>query len=677
MKKNTTERRLFRYALSNKKTINIGLVCLLIAVVLELAGPLIAARIIDHHILGIEATWYEVEGETDKTVDYEGKTYVRSDEIQTKEDAVGEATILQIGRHFYFTDAVLPLDGSRSFENGMITVDSPGGIEEAEGTRLSASELYEFFSPQFQPIIILLIIYAALLFIAAIFQFWKTFLLQQASNKIVRTMRNDIFAHTQRVPINYYVDRPAGTIVARITNDTEAIRDLYERVLATFVTSFVYMAGIFVAMFFLNARLAAICLLVIPIFWAWMKVYKYFGTKYNKVVRKTVSEINGSINESIQGMPIIQAFNREKETKAEFEVLNTRNFTYQRKLMKLSALTSHNLVTVLRNLAFVAFIWYFGGAAVTGGSIVTVGVLYAFVDYLNRLFNPVTDAVNQLPLLEQARVAASRVFQLLDQPGEDVDSEAKREKNRGEIAFEHVSFAYNDKDYVLKDLSFEVKSGQTAAFVGHTGSGKSSIMNLLFRFYDHQKGKITIDGIDTKEMSRQQVRSSMGIVLQDPFLFTGTILTNVTMNNPDISREMAIQALQAVGAEQFISKLPKQYDEPVKEGGSTLSMGERQLVSFARALAFNPSILILDEATANIDTETEAIIQRALEVLKQGRTTLVIAHRLSTIMHADQIFVLDHGKILEQGNHMSLLEKQGQYYQMYLMQQSGIKRSAG
>jgi ATP-binding cassette, subfamily B, multidrug efflux pump len=677
MKKNTTERRLFRYALSNKKTINIGLVCLLIAVMLELAGPLIAARIIDHHILGIESTWYEVENQTDKTVQYNGKTYIRADELTADEAALGEASILQIGKQFYFSEAVLPLDGSRTYEDGTIKIDSPQGAEEAAGTRLSAGELYDFFRPQFQPIIMLLIVYAALLFIAALFQFWKTFLLQQASNKIVRTMRNDIFAHTQRVPISYYVDRPAGTIVARITNDTEAIRDLYERVLATFVTSFVYMGGIFVAMFILNAKLAAICLLVIPIFWAWMRVYKYFGTKYNKVVRKTVSEINGSINESIQGMPIIQAFNREKETEKEFEVLNKRNFIYQRKLMKLSALTSHNLVTVLRNLAFVAFIWYFGGAAATGGSIVTVGVLYAFVDYLNRLFNPMTDAVNQLPLLEQARVAASRVFQLLDEKGEDVDLEAKREKNHGEIIFKDVSFAYNEKDYVLKNLSFKIESGQTAAFVGHTGSGKSSIMNLLFRFYDHQKGNITIDGVDTKDMSRQQVRSGMGIVLQDPFLFTGTILTNVTMNNPGISREIAIKALQAVGAEQFISKLPKQYDEPVKEGGATLSMGERQLVSFARALAFNPSILILDEATANIDTETEAIIQKALEVLKEGRTTLVIAHRLSTIMHADQIFVLDHGEILEEGNHQTLLKKHGQYYQMYLMQQRGIKQSAG
>lgn len=478
----------------------------------------------------------------------------------------------------------------------------------------------------------------------------------------------DLFGHIQKLPIDYFTDRPAGTIVSRITNDTEAIRDLYERVLSIIVSSIVYMVGIFVALFILDAKLAAICLLVIPLIYLWMRVYKHFGTKYNTVIRATISDINGKINEAIQGMSIIQAFNQEKNTKNEFEQLNERHYQYQKKLVRLSALTSFNLVTALRNLTFVGFIWYFGSSALDMSSVISIGMLYAFVDYITRLFEPVSDIVNQLPLVEQARVAGNRVFEVMDYEGEEVDT-TEVSRYRGHVQFERVTFSYNGKDEVLKNISFEVKPGETAAFVGHTGSGKSSIMNLLFRFYDPQKGEIKIDGQPIKELSRQQVRSHMGIVLQDPFLFTGSIISNVTMNDPAIPRERAIEALKAVGAADFIEKLPSGYDETVTEGGSTFSLGERQLIAFARALAFDPAILILDEATANMDTESESVIQRALDVLQKGRTTLVIAHRLSTIQYADRIFVLDKGSIIERGNHDTLMEDRGLYYQMYQMQQ--------
>ncbi|MFD1174195.1 ABC transporter ATP-binding protein [Oceanobacillus picturae] len=676
--KQNTEKRLFQYALQYKKGIIIGFICLIIAVSLELAGPLIAKRVIDDHILGVEGTWQEVESQNDKqTASYNGQFYKRVDRLESSDQTIGNpVTIFQIGTTYYFVAEEIPLEGKRTVDGETITITTSSGEETFTGEKLSLTEVYPFFKPEQGPIMWLLGLYVALLFIAGFFQFYQTFLLQKSSNQIVRKMRNDLFAHTQRIPVNYFVDQPAGKIVARITNDTEAIRDLYERVLSIVLTSIIYMAGIFVALFILDAKLALMCLFIIPLIFGWMKLYKHFGSKYNKVIRSTISEINGNISEAIQGMPIIQAFSREKKTKEEFEVLNNRHFTYQRKLVKLSALTSYNLVTVFRNLAFVAFIWYFGSASLDPTSIISIGMLYAIVDYLTRLFEPVTDIVNQLPLIEQARVAGGRVFELLDHPGENVmDDNISR--YRGNILFDHVSFAYNEKDYVLNDISFSVKAGQTAAFVGHTGSGKSSIMNLLFRFYDPQKGSITIDGKSTQEWSRQQVRSHMGIVLQDPFLFTGTILSNITMNDPHISREAAMNALKAVGADRFIEKLPNRYDEKVTEGGGTFSLGERQLLSFARALAFDPAILILDEATANIDTETENVIQEALEVLKQGRTTLVIAHRLSTIQQADVIFVLDRGTIKEQGNHNSLLQQQGAYYQMYQMQQGILEETAG
>lgn len=676
MSKPSTERRLFNYALQYKKQIFIGLACLMVAVALELAGPLIAKKVIDEHIVGVEGTWQQVADKDENSVAFEGDYYKREDRVQAQDKTVGSpVSLLQIGTSYYFVDAEVPTKGKRTVENGTIKITEGEKVTEFNGEKLTFSEVYPFFTPEKKPIIFLLSLYIILLIVAGFFQFFKTYLLQKSSNQIVKKMRNDLFTQTQRIPITYFVDQPAGKIVARITNDTEAIRDLYERVLSIVVTSVIYMAGIFVALFILDVKLAIMCLFIIPLIIGWMKVYKHFGSKYNKVIRSTISEINANINEAIQGMPIIQAFRREKKTKEDFEVLNERHFTFQRKLVKLSALTSYNLVTVFRNLTFVGFIWYFGSMSLDPGSLISIGMLYAIVDYLTRLFEPVTDIVNQLPLIEQARVAGGRVFELLDQDGEDVDNQPI-ERYRGRIEFDHVTFSYDGKEDVLHDLSFTVKAGTTAAFVGHTGSGKSSIMNLLFRFYDPQKGKITIDGYTTEEWSRQQVRSHMGIVLQDPFLFTGTILTNITMNDPEITEEMAIHALKAVGADRFIKKLPNQYHEEVTEGGSTFSLGERQLLSFARALAFDPAILILDEATANIDTETEAIIQQALEVLKKNRTTLVIAHRLSTIQQADTIFVLDHGIIAEQGNHQRLINEKGIYYQMYQMQQGSIKQKA-
>ncbi|WP_445663937.1 ABC transporter ATP-binding protein [Heyndrickxia sp. FSL W8-0423] len=323
---------------------------------------------------------------------------------------------------------------------------------------------------------------------------------------------------------------------------------------------------------------------------------------------------------------------------------------------------------VLRNITFVAFIWYFGGGSIGVGSFVTLGVLYAFVDYINRLFQPVTGVVNQLAKLEQALVAGERVFELLDEKGKAVNNQ-RIPRYQGNVTFDHVHFGYKENNDVLKDITFDAKCGETVALVGHTGSGKSSIMNLLFRFYDCTRGEIRIDGVNIKDMSTQSLREHMAIVLQDPYLFTGTIASNVSLGDPHISREVVEKALKDVGADKVLKNLENGIDEPVVEKGSTLSSGQRQLISFARALAFNPAILILDEATSNIDTETEAIIQKAMEVLKKGRTTFIIAHRLSTIRNADQILVLDKGEIVEKGNHDELMELKGKYFQMYQLQQ--------
>ncbi|KYD09053.1 hypothetical protein B4135_3964 [Caldibacillus debilis] len=336
-------------------------------------------------------------------------------------------------------------------------------------------------------------------------------------------------------------------------------------------------------------------------------------------------------------------------------------------MLSINSLSSHNLTGLIRGIVLFAFIWYFGFQSLHLDAAVTVGTLYAFVDYINRLFYPIGNIVNQFANLDQAMVAGERLFRLLDEKGEPLSDE-RIPRYRGNVRFEHVYFGYEDGKDILQDIDFEVRHGQTVALVGHTGSGKSSIVNLLFRFYDCKSGAIYVDGKDIRTIPRQALREHMAIVLQDPYLFKGTIYSNISLNDPRITKEDAARALKAVGGEGIFKHLAKGLDEPVNEKGSTLSAGERQLISFARALAFNPAILILDEATSNIDTETEAIIQRAMDVVKAGRTTFIIAHRLSTVKNADLILVLKRGRIVERGNHEELMAKKGIYYQLYKLQ---------
>ncbi len=519
----------------------------------------------------------------------------------------------------------------------------------------------------FTPIAKLLAVFFGLAVVTAILRYFQYLLLQQAANRIIQKMRNDLYEHIQTLPIRYFDNLPAGKVVARITNDTEAIRNLYVTVVSQFAISGMYITGIFIALFYLDPMMGSITLFVLPILYIWMKTYRNFASKVNHIIRGKVSDMNAMINESINGMTIIQAFRREKQMEEEFREINDEHFVYQNKLLKVEAATSHNLVDIIRSLTFVFFIWYFGGASLTTESVISVGMLYAFVDYITRLFNPVTGIVNQFARLEHSLVAAERVFKLLDREGEPV-SDDKIDRYQGNVRFENIWFAYKEEEYVLKDLTFEAKQGETVALVGHTGSGKSSIMNLLFRFYDASKGKITIDGLNIVDMPRQTIRDHMGIVLQDPYLFSGTVESNISLGDPRISREKVQHSLDAVGGDRVLKHLPSGIDEPVVEKGSTLSSGQRQLISFARALAFDPAILILDEATSNIDTETEEIIQHAMDVLKKGRTTFIIAHRLSTIKNADRILVLDRGEIVESGSHDELLTLGGQYAQMYKLQ---------
>ncbi|QGQ98274.1 ABC transporter ATP-binding protein [Paenibacillus psychroresistens] len=509
-------------------------------------------------------------------------------------------------------------------------------------------------------------LYIALLLIASVCNFVQSYTLQATALRIIKNMRMDLMKHIQRVPLRYFDNTPIGQVVSRIANDTEAIRDLFMSFMATFVVSAVQLTGIYVALFILNTKLALYCLLLPPLFALIMKVHLKYSKIFITIMRARLSDMNAMISETIAVMPILQAFRREKVQLEEFEVLNEDRYVNQVKQFRVFSLSSRNIVGTIGSLVTALVIYYFGNQSLN--TAISFGVFYAFIDYLGRIFQPIIGVFDQLTNAQRAIVSAEKVFFILDIEGTEISGADHINRPEGYVKFDQVTFAYKEGENVLKNISFEAKKGETIALVGHTGSGKSSIMNLLLGFYEPSDGVVSIDGRDITSFSKQALRKHMGIVLQDPFLFAGDIKFNVSLYNEQIDLERVKSALKEVGADGFVEQLPKGYDEPVVERGSTLSAGQRQLISFARALAFDPSILILDEATASIDSETEGLIQKALKVVSEGRTTFIIAHRLSTIRDADQILVLHRGEIVERGDHDTLMALQGRYYKMYQLQ---------
>ncbi|MDJ1154525.1 ABC transporter ATP-binding protein [Macrococcus caseolyticus] len=518
-----------------------------------------------------------------------------------------------------------------------------------------------------QPILQLLGLYFLIAVVYAIMSYYQTIVFQTAGSNVIKHLRTNLFEHIQKLPIKYFDNLPAGKVVARITNDTQTILELFTVMLPTYIAGFANILGIIIVIFYFNAKVGLLALIVVPLLFFWLMLYRKISDKYNHIVRERNSDMNAMLNESINGMTIIQAFNQEAKIQQEYDELNKEYLKNYERIIKLDSLTSHNLMGIIRSAVFLIMIYIFGQSFLTNEATLTAGMMYILVDYLTRLFNPMFNIVNQLSVLEQARVSSNRVFEMMDETPEIIE-QGELLITRGEVKFQNVSFGYKKDELVLKDINIHAAPGQTIGLVGHTGSGKSSIMNLLFRFYDPTEGQILIDGVDTKSVTKASMRSRMGIVLQDPYLYTGTILSNITLGDNRISRQTAEHALMRVGGHRVLQSLEQGIDTEVVERGATLSSGQRQLISFARALAFDPKILILDEATASIDSETEAMIQQAMDVLKSGRTTFVIAHRLSTIKNADQILVLDKGEIIEHGTHDELIALQGQYAKMYALQ---------
>ncbi|CAI8976134.1 MULTISPECIES: ABC transporter ATP-binding protein [Bacillus] len=525
-------------------------------------------------------------------------------------------------------------------------------------------------------LVTLFVVYMIAHLLKVLFTYLNLLYFQNIAFKIVQDMRVEVYEHVQRLSLSFFDRTPIGTLVSRITNDTEAIKDFYVSVLSTFVKNVVFLIGILVAMFLLNVKLALFSLLLIPIMLTIMTMYRRKSSVFYLELRNQLSILNAKLNESIQGMNIVQVFRQEKRMRKEFEEVNNKHYSAGRRTLKLDALFLRPATDFVHIVAIALVLALFGIDALN--SPVEVGVLYAFVNYIHRFFQPVNEMMMKLSFFQQALVSSSRVFHLMDEkdlaPVQQGNGEPK--VHEGEIEFKDVTFSYDGKRDVLKNVSFHVKPGQTVAFVGHTGSGKSTIMNLLMRFYDIKAGHILIDGVNLEKFEEKEIRKRIGLVLQDAFLFAGNVKQNIRMYNESITDEEIKEAARFVQANTFIEKLPEQYDTEVVERGAAFSSGQRQLIAFARTIATNPKVLVLDEATANIDTETEEAIQTALQRMRKGRTTIAIAHRLSTIQDSDQIFVMHDGEIIERGTHQELLSKQGLYYNMYLLQNKGSLQKA-
>ena len=517
------------------------------------------------------------------------------------------------------------------------------------------------------PIITLASLYLFILFTSAVVMYIQSLKFQEIALKIIQQLRIDVFSKVQTLGLRYFDKTPVGTIVSRVTNDTEAIKELFVSVLAIFIQSIFLFIGIFVAMFILDIKLAALCLLFLPILIWIIHMYRKLSSTSFSALRELIGQLNAKLNESLQGMSIIQVFRQEKRMRKEFNELNTKHYEAGIHNIKINGLLLRPAVDLVHIIAILIVLSFFGITSME--STIEIGVLYAFVNYISRFFEPVNQVMQQLTFFQQAVISAARVFKLLDEKELAPQQENRPVQiSKGKIEFRNVTFSYDGNQKVLKNITFTANPGDTVALVGHTGSGKSSIINLLMRFYEFEKGEILIDGVSIKQYNMNELRQKMGLVLQDAFLFYGTIKDNIRLHNEELTDEDIIEAAEFVQANQFIEKLPDGYNQQVTERGSTFSSGQRQLLAFARTMVTNPKILILDEATANIDTETEEMIQQALAKMRKGRTTIAIAHRLSTIQDADLILVLHKGEIVERGNHQQLLAQKGLYYKMYLLQ---------
>lgn len=651
-------KRLLTYLNPHKWTMFFVLILVLMIIGIELYKPIIIGDAIDHYINSYSEPYMETEREERGAVAYQ-------DYYLTRQFSEGDCYYqIILYKDSYYMAEKIGKEESEKLKNA-----EPELLEEYirnGAVKLDKQQLKELRKYDFYGIIKSALWYGSALLLGFFLNFLNMWLLQSMGQSIIYQMREEVFTHIHKLSLNFFNTTPVGKLVTRVSNDTEAVNELFSQILVKLFKNTVKILGFAIVMLSINVKMALYSFLLIPFVTALTFLFRYLSRKAYRITRNKITELNTFLSEHISGMKLIQIFAREEEKYAEFELKSKELFKANWREIMTFAIFRPSIYM----LSVIAMIIVIGmGSSSVLNSTLSLGTLFIFINYIGSFFEPIQELAEQFGTLQSSLASAEKIFSILDEKPEIIiPKQPIKIRIKGKIEFRHVWFAYEKEDYILKDVSFVINPGEKIAFVGATGAGKSSILNLIGRYFDIQKGEILIDGVNIKEIDTDILRGSIGQVQQDVFIFTGDIKGNISLNNEKISIEEIKQAAHIVHADSFIEKLPKGFDEPVTERGSTLSAGQRQLLSFARTLAYNPSILVLDEATANIDTETESLITKALAVLMEGRTTIMVAHRLSTIQHADKIIVMHKGEIRECGSHQELLAREGMYKRLYDLQ---------
>lgn len=654
-------KRLLSYLKPHKWVMTIATILVLGIIVVELYRPIIIGDAIDDYINGYYHPYIETEKTDEDAVSYHG-IYLERYNRKPKSD--GKYYQIFLYHDKYYMAEEINADECRELKEGKNSVLKT--YVDAGAPLLLRDELTELRQSDFHGILLAAGVYLLMLALGFVLNAIDTWMLQKMGQNIIYKMREEVFAHIHSLSLNFFNTTPVGKLVTRVSNDTEAINELFSTILVKLFKNIVKIIGYAVVMLSIDVRMAGISFLLLPLVTVLTFVFRFLSRKAYQITRNKITELNTFLSEHISGMKLIQIFAREEERYRKFEKKSYELYRANWRETMTFAVFRPSIYLV--SIAAMVIVIGTGSRSVLDGTL-SLGTLFIFITYISSFFEPIQELAEQFGTLQSALASAEKIFAILDEKPEIVNPpQPKPIDIKGKIEFRHVWFAYEKDDYILKDVSFVIEPGQKTAFVGATGAGKTSILNLIGRYFDIQKGQILLDGVDIREIDTDVLRGAIGQVQQDVFIFTGDIKGNITLNNDKISLEEVKAAARTVNADSFIEKLPGGYDEPVTERGSTFSAGQRQLLSFARTLAYDPKILVLDEATANIDTETESLITDALSRLMNGRTTIMVAHRLSTIQHADQIIVMHKGQIQESGTHQELLKKGGMYKNLYDLQ---------
>jgi len=668
-------KRTFKYLKGYKKYFFVSVFMILFIQILGFLSPLIVKQILDEYILGIEYEWVEVAAEDEKTVSYQNALYKQKRYLDEDDIVIDDFSLIVYKDGFYITESRI-VEGTKNIQNNVLTITNTDNETFVYPViKLKATEVVDFYRPVFTILIILVVLLLGRSVLSIIASYIQTISNNKVVTHIAQQGRTDAMKSIERLPIKYFEAEPTGKMASRITSDVDGMIILYRQATNVLMNAILSFILAYVGMFYLDPKLALLSFIVYPLAYIWIRFFLARLKKIAEKVNELRSLLVGKINEIINGINILQIFNFKKQTISEFNDLNKKYVTEQMNEVKLHITTGWNMIGIVRGIITTIVVVYFGYQHFTISEIViSAGLIYAYNEYLLKIIDPVNLIFTQVGEFQHALVRTERIHKIIEGPVEDNTFELLP-RYRGDITFDNVWFAYEKDDYVLKGISFQIKSGETVGLVGHTGSGKSSLMNLLLRFYELKEGEglIKIDDTDITTYSKRSYREHIGIVLQEPVLFKGTIASNIRFGKENVSDEQIIDVLTQIGGKKIIDRFEKGVNQEISRAGINMSSGEKQIIALARVLIHNPAVLIMDEATSHIDTETETMIKKALEVVSKGRTSIIIAHRLSTIQKANKIIVLEHGLKVEEGTHQELLQLDGVYANIYRAQIANIE----